>query len=144
MTTTHAATTVDPATIAASIFQRAEQAWNDADGAAFGALFADESDFVNIRGEHHRGSIAIGRGHQGIFDTIYAGSRVRYEPELARSVAPGIIVALAAATLEVPAGPFQGVHNARMTVVIAEDDDRWLITAFHNTILAGGAGGPSN
>ena len=99
---------------------------------------------MNIRGEHHRGSIAIGRGHQGIFDTIYAGSRVRYEPELARSVAPGIIVALAAATLEVPAGPFQGVHNARMTVVIAEDDDRWLITAFHNTILAGGAGGPSN
>jgi uncharacterized protein (TIGR02246 family) len=142
MTTTTTAT--DSTAIAASIFQQADDAWNAADGAAFGALFAEESDFVNIRGEHHRGAVAIGHGHQAIFDTIYAGSRVRYEPELARTVAPGIIVALAAATLEVPAGPLQGVLNARMTIVIAEQDGRWLITAFHNTLVAGGPGGPSN
>jgi uncharacterized protein (TIGR02246 family) len=138
MTTTLTDAATDPATIAASLFQQAEQAWNAADGAAFGALFTEESDFVNIRGEHHRGSVAIARGHQGIFDTIYAGSRVRYEPELARSVAPGTIVALAAATLEVPAGPLQGVLNARMTVVITEQGGRWLITAFHNTLIREG------
>ena len=135
MTTALTDVATDPATIAASLFQQAEDAWNAADGAAFGALFTEESDFVNIRGEHHRGSVAIGRGHQAIFDTIYAGSRVRYEPELARTVAPGTIVALAAATLEVPAGPLQGVHNARMTVVITEQDGRPLITAFHNTLV---------
>ena len=138
MTTTAVTAATDPATIAASLFQQAEDAWNAADGAAFGALFTEESDFVNIRGEHHRGSVAIARGHQGIFDTIYAGSRVRYEPELARTVAPGTIVALAAATLEVPAGPLQGVLNARMTVVLTEQDGRWLITAFHNTLVAEG------
>ncbi len=142
MTTT--TTTTESVATAAKIFQQLEDAWNAADGAAFGALFTEESDFVNIRGEHHRGPIAIGRGHQGIFDTIYAGSTVRYEPELARSVAPGITVALAAATLEVPAGPLQGVHNARMTVVIAEEGDRALVTAFHNTLVAGGPGGPSS
>jgi uncharacterized protein (TIGR02246 family) len=139
MTTALTDAATDPATIAASLFQQAEQAWNDADGAAFGALFTEESDFVNIRGEHHRGAVAIGRGHQGIFDTIYAGSRVRYELELARSVAPGIIVALAGATLNVPAGPLQGVLHARMTVVITEQDGPWLITAFHNTLVAEGA-----
>ena len=138
MTTALTDAATNPATIAASLFQQAEDAWNAADGAAFGALFTEESDFVNIRGEHHRGSVAIARGHQGIFDTIYRGSRVRYEPELARSVAPGTIVALAAATLEVPAGPLQGVLNARMTVVITEQDGRWLITAFHNTLVAEG------
>ena len=69
---------------------------------------------------------------------MHAGSRVRYEPELARSVAPGTIVALAAATLEVPAGPLQGVRGARMTVVITEQGGRWLITAFHNTLVAEG------
>ena len=136
MTTALTDVATDPATIAASLFQQAEDAWNAADGAAFGALFTEESDFVNIRGEHHRGSVAIARGHQGIFDTIYKGSTVRYEPELARSVAPGTIVALAAATLEVPAGPLQGVLNARMTIVITEQDGRWLITAFHNTLVA--------
>jgi uncharacterized protein (TIGR02246 family) len=138
MTTALTDVATDPATIAASLFQQAEDAWNAADGAAFGALFTEESDFVNIRGEHHRGSVAIARGHQGIFDTIYKGSTVRYEPELARSVAPGTIVALAAATLEVPAGPLQGVLNARMTIVITEQDGRWLITAFHNTLVAEG------
>jgi len=138
MTTALTDTATDPATIAASLFQQAEDAWNAADGAAFGALFTEESDFVNIRGEHHRGSVAIARGHQGIFDTIYRGSRVHYQPELARSVAPGTIVALAAATLEVPAGPLEGVLNARMTIVITEQDGRWLITAFHNTLVAEG------
>jgi uncharacterized protein (TIGR02246 family) len=135
MTTALTDVATDPAAIAASLFQQAEQAWNDADGAAFGALFTEESDFVNIRGEHHRGSVAIARGHQGIFDTIYAGSRVQYRPESARSVAPGIIVALAGATLEVPAGPLAGVLEARMTVVITQQGGRWLITAFHNTLV---------
>jgi uncharacterized protein (TIGR02246 family) len=122
--------------IATGIFQQAERAWNDADGAAFGALFTEDSDFVNIRGEHHRGATAIGHGHQAIFDSIYKGGTVQYRPERARSVAPGVIVALAAATLEVPGGPLQGVHNARMTIVIVEQDGGWLITAFHNTLVA--------
>ena len=115
MTTTSA----DPTTIATTILERAERAWNDADGAAFGALFADESDFVNVRGEHHRGADNIGHGHQAIFDTIYAGSNVRYRLAVARPVA-GVILAVANATLDVPTGPLQGIHNARMTMVIAE------------------------
>ena len=134
MTATLAQT--DAAAVAASIFQQLEDAWNVADGAAFGAVFAEESDFVNIRGEHHRGPVAIGRGHQGIFDTIYKGSKVDYRPELARSIAPGIIVALAGATLEVPAGPLQGTREARMTVVVVEEDGRWLVSSFHNTLVA--------
>jgi uncharacterized protein (TIGR02246 family) len=127
------------AAAATAIFQQLEDAWNAADGAAFGAAFTEDSDFVNIRGEHHRGAVAIGHGHQAIFDSIYKGSKVEYRPESARSVAPGVIVALAGATLEVPAGPLAGVHEARMTVVIVERDGRWLLTAFHNTLVAQGA-----
>ena len=54
---------------------------------AAGSHPLSESDFVNVRGEHHRGATAIARGHQGIFDTIYAGSTVRYRLELARELA---------------------------------------------------------
>ena len=131
-------TQTDATIAAAMIFQQLEDAWNAADGAAFGAAFAEESDFVNIRGEHHRGPVAIGRGHQGIFETIYKGSKVEYRPELARSIAPGVVVALAGATLEVPAGPLQGTLEARMTVVLVEQDGRWLVTSFHNTLVAEG------
>ena len=92
-----ATTTVDPSAIVAATVAHMEQAWNAADGAAFGEVFADDSDFVDIRGTHHRGVADIAHGHQAIFDSIYAGSTVRYELEGARQVAPGCIVALATA-----------------------------------------------
>ena len=126
----------DAPEIAATVLEQAEQAWNEADGAAFGALFAAESDFVNIRGEHHRGGAVIGRGHQAIFDTIYAGSTVRYRVEFARPLAPGQILAVAGATLEAPTGPMRGVNHSRLTAILVLQDGRWLITAFHNTLVA--------
>jgi len=41
----------------------------------------------------HRGAVAVGRGHEAIFSTIYAGSTVDLQVEMARSVAPGVVVA---------------------------------------------------
>ena len=49
------------------IVERLEAAWNAMDGPAFAAAFAAEADFVNIRGEHHRGQAAIAAGHAAIF-----------------------------------------------------------------------------
>ncbi|MCW2812219.1 MAG: hypothetical protein JWP61_2677, partial [Friedmanniella sp.] len=69
--------TVSPpqaAQVATDVLGRLESAWNDGDGAAFGALYAPEASFVTIRGEHIVGSEAIGRGHAAIFGSIYAGS----------------------------------------------------------------------
>jgi uncharacterized protein (TIGR02246 family) len=126
----------DPLAIASDVLDRAERAWNAGDGAAFGALFADGSDFVNIRGDHHRGKDAIGRGHQAIFDTIYAGSTVSYRAESARPLGPGHILAIAGATLEAPGGPLRGTNHSRATLVLADTGERWEVTAFHNTLLA--------
>jgi uncharacterized protein (TIGR02246 family) len=131
-------TTENHTALAATFVENLEQAWNVADGTAFGAQFADESDFVNVRGEHHRGATAIARGHQGIFDTIYADSTVRYRLELARELAPGVIMAVASATLDVPGGPLKGIHNSRFTMLIVEQGDDWRIAAFHNTFVAEG------
>src|SRR5687767_6285242 len=100
--------------LAASWFSQLEQAWNRADGDAFGKLFADDADFVDIRGDHHQGSVAIGRGHQAIFDTIYAGSTVGYQVESVRPVAEGTVVVVATATLDAPSGPLRGVNRSRI------------------------------
>lgn len=130
-------TLTDPTTLATATFAALERAWNAADGQGYGAPFADEADFVNVRGEHHRGgSDYIGRAHQGIFDSIYAGSTVRYEVDVARSLAPGVVLAVARATLDAPSGPLQGVSHARLTVVLTEQDGRSVISAFHNTLVA--------
>ena len=134
-----AAAHAEPAEVAASIFDHLEHAWNRHDGAAFAAVFADETDFVDIRGEHHHGDPAmIDIGHQALFDSIYADSAVRYRVEHARRLEGGCIVAIAASILDAPHGPLQGQHEARMTAVLVADARRWRITAFQNTLVTNG------
>jgi len=58
--------------------------------------------------------------------------------EVARPLAPGHILAVAGATLEAPTGPMRGLNRSRLTAVLALQDDRWVITAFHNTLIAEG------
>ena len=120
--------------VAADTFERLADAWNRGDGMAYGQQFAAEADFVDIRGDHHRGAAAIGHGHQAIFDSIYAGSTVTYEVEVARSLASGVVLAIATSTLVAPSGPLQGTNNSRTTVVLSEGDDGWSISALHNTL----------
>ncbi len=127
-----------PADIAAATFERLEQAWNRADGPAFGAEFTDDADFVDIRGVHHRGRVAIETGHQAILDTIYRGSTVGYAVETTRLLGTGSIVAVVGARLDAPAGPMAGTNRSRLTATLVPVDDRWAVTTFHNTLLLAG------
>jgi uncharacterized protein (TIGR02246 family) len=129
-------TGTDARTIAAAWLEEIESAWNRADGSGFAESFTEDAEFVDIRGSHHRGVTAIAQGHQAIFDTIYAGSTVRYQVEVARSIAPDTVLAVAGATLEAPTGPLRGINHARFTAVLTHRDGRWAATAFHNTLVA--------
>ena len=111
-----------------------ETAWNAMDGAAFAAPFADDADFVNIRGEHFRGRTAIAAGHGEIFRTIYAGSTNRCILEGARLLRPDVALAHARAELTVPRGPLAGRHTARFSLVLTRESGDWEIAAFHNTM----------
>ena len=125
----------NPIELAGRLFAHLEKAWNAGDGAAFGEPFADETDFVDIRGVHHRGDgHQVGQDHQGILDSIYRGSTVQYTVTSAREVAPGCVLAHASATLESPTGPLQGTRSSTITAVIL-DTDGGRITAFHNTLV---------
>ena len=78
--------------IVAEIVSELENAWNAADGDAFARPFAEDADFVNIRGEHHRTRGAIAKGHHAILSTIYKGSVVRFQVAAVRAIAPGVIL----------------------------------------------------
>jgi len=122
---------------AEQFFRNFEAAWNAADGTRLGAEFADVTDFVNIRGTHfHCGPDLIGTAHQEIFDTIYRGSTNRIRLDRVREIAPGILLVHATSTLDAPTGPLAGVHQAKMSALLVEGDDRtWKATAFHNTLI---------
>ena len=127
----------DVAAVAETIMQRLELAWNRADGAAFGEPFSADADFVAIRGDLHTGREAIAAGHQQIFDTIYAGSTVRYEVLQARELDGQVIVAHIRGTMDAPGGPLAGQHACTITLVLLRHDDKYEITAFHNTLVTG-------
>ncbi len=118
-----------------AIVKELENAWNAADGTRFGVPFTDDADFVTIRAEHLRSREAIAKGHQGIFDTIYKGSTVRYELDSARPVAPGVAVAHVKTELKAPIGPLAGTHNSLFTLVLVQQQNAWRIAAFHNTLF---------
>ena len=129
--------TTDPQTVAGDFYAQLEKAWNAADGAAFGERFAADASFVDIRGEAHDGVPAIAEGHQAIFDTIYRGSTVRYDLDLARAVTDSVVLSRAKATLTVPGGPLAGTHRSMLTTVLRQTDEGWSAVAFHNTLVGG-------
>lgn len=67
--------TSEATAVSTALLEHLERAWNDADGAAFGEVFTEDCDFVDIRGGHHRGRGAVAAGHQALFDSIYRGAR---------------------------------------------------------------------
>jgi uncharacterized protein (TIGR02246 family) len=121
--------------IVSDLVSELEEAWNAADGARFARHFSEDADFVNIRGEHLRTREVIAKGHQAIFDTIYAGSVVRYNVAGVRAIAPAVLLAHVRATLNAPTGPLAGEHRSLFTLVLVQDQNAWNIAAFHNTLV---------
>ena len=128
-------TETSPTAIATDLLAQLEAAWNAGDGAAYGAPFASDADFVDIRGDHHRGAAAIGGGHQAVLDSIYRGSTTTYRVDGARHLAPACVLAHATATLDAPGGPLAGRHTSTVTAVLVQGDAGWRIAAFHNTLV---------
>jgi uncharacterized protein (TIGR02246 family) len=127
----------NPEVVARDVVARLERAWNEADATAFGAPFAEDADFVDIRGDHHRSRNAIAAGHRAILDSIYKGSRIRYELKQARELAKDVIVAHVDAELDTPSGPLAGKAKAIPSMVLVRGDNGWEIASFHNTMVAG-------
>src|SRR5215207_1694094 len=109
------------------IVGRLEAAWNAWDGDAFAAPFADDADFVNVRGEHFRTRSAIAAGHAGIFRTIYAGSTNRYTIESARLLGADVALVHVRAELDGPQGPLAGRHDACFSLVLVRATGGWEI-----------------
>jgi uncharacterized protein (TIGR02246 family) len=121
--------------VAEQIVKRLEDAWNAGDGAAFGAPFTPDADFVDIRGVWHAGN-AIAAGHQQIFDTVYSGSTVHYELLQTRPLDDHVILGHVRGRLSAPTGPLAGENEALASVVIVREGDDHRIAAFHNTLVA--------
>lgn len=82
-----------------ALASRLGAAWAAGDGDAFAAAFAEDADFIDIRGGHHAGRAAIARTHASIFATVYRGSTATYEVAGTRDLGPGCVLGRLAATV---------------------------------------------
>ncbi|GAA4523963.1 SgcJ/EcaC family oxidoreductase [Amycolatopsis samaneae] len=110
-----------------------ERAWNAGDGAAWGARFAEDADFVDVVGRIQRGRKVIAEEHQKIFDTIYRGSLLEIRRLDVRPIGEGALLVHTTSKLRVPGGPRKGEWAAIQTKVVRDGE----IMAFHNTGLTG-------
>lgn len=131
----------NPEEIGRRIISQLESAWNAGDGPGFARPFADNADFVDIRGVHHQGGEAIGHGHQAIFDSIYRGSRIAYRLTHARELADGVILVHSTGELDTPSGPLAGKGEALQSLVLVREGEEWKVASFHNTVVAPPPGG---
>jgi uncharacterized protein (TIGR02246 family) len=76
-----------------ALVSEVEQAWNTHDVGRFAACFAEDADFVNVRGWWWRGREEIERMHALFHQTIFSDSTMELECASVREVASGVVVA---------------------------------------------------
>jgi uncharacterized protein (TIGR02246 family) len=76
----------------AALVGEVEQAWNTHDMSSFAACFAEDADFVNVRGWWWRGHDEIERNHALFHETIFSDSSMDLELAAVREVGSSVAV----------------------------------------------------
>jgi uncharacterized protein (TIGR02246 family) len=75
-----------------ALLAEVEQSWNTHDMSRFAACFAQNADFVNVRGWWWRGRGEIERNHALSHETIFRASTMELECASAKEVGAGVVV----------------------------------------------------
>ena len=124
-----------------------EEAWNRHDMDAFGRLFADDADFVNVRGTRWIGRPAIQEAHTASHAAQFKNSRLRVGETTLRFPMPEVAVARSLWDLEghtTPTGEPQPARKGILTNVLAKGPAGWKSSAAehrHRAATAVGAAG---
>ena len=126
---------------------RLAEAWNRHDMDAFGALFTQDADFVNVTGQLWKGRKEIQRRHAYTHGAvpreavpeaapanygIFKSSTYQFDRIDVRMLRPNLAIAHGAWTMRGDARTSEPRHGM-MTFTIIRDGDNWLYEAVQNT-----------
>ena len=123
-----------------AVMDRFVGAWNQHDAKAFAAVFAEDADFTNWRGEGVSGRSKIEEFHAPIFATIFKNSHQSYTAIKTRFIRPDV------AAVDVHwqmTGATDAQGNPRpdrqglLNFVMAKNAGEWQILVMHNLDLTG-------
>lgn len=132
---THGKNTANPADEAAihDLVRQLLAAWNRGDGHAYGALFADDADYVAFDGSHTKGRQEIATSHQELFDKWVKGTRLVGKIESVRFLSPEVALVHATGSTIFPGEDKpRPSRDSIQTLVVIQRGGEWIFTAFHN------------
>lgn len=118
------------------------QAWMARDGAAIGALFADDADFVNVVGIWWEDRAAIAKAHGYALKSFFRQTRLVPGKVKVRQLDGGTAVVHCRFHLSGQAAPDGRTADPRSTVlifVLEHREDGWIAVAAQNTDIVPGA-----
>ena len=113
-------------------------AFNRHDAKAFTSFYTPDAELVTVRGERMRGAAEIERGLTAIFATRAKAVSLRTLDTTVRFIRPDVAVAHVTNELSGlvnPGGEQLPAHRELSIRVLVKEQGRWLVTAFHNTMV---------
>jgi len=126
----------------AEFFAAFVSAWHDRDGAAIGALFAEDADFVNVVGLWWRRRTDIARAHDYALKSFFADTRLDPRATTLRLLGESHAVVHCRFHLSgqrAPDGSRAGDRQTVMSVVLERRGAGWLAVSAQNTDVQPGA-----
>jgi uncharacterized protein (TIGR02246 family) len=114
------------------------EAFNQHDAKAFIRFYTQDAELVTVRGERMKGAAEIEKGLAAIFATRARAVTLRTLDVSVRFIRPDVAVAHVTNELSglvSAAGEPLPPHRELSIRVMAKEQGRWLVTAFHNTIV---------
>jgi uncharacterized protein (TIGR02246 family) len=118
-----------------AVMDRFMDAWNRHNAKAFAAVFAEDADFTNVRGNGASGRAKIEDFHAPMFATIFSKTHQEYTDIKTRLIRPDV------ASVDVHwkmTGAIDAEGNPRpereglLSFVMAKNAGRWEIAVMHN------------
>ncbi|NEC89073.1 SgcJ/EcaC family oxidoreductase [Streptomyces sp. SID12501] len=122
-----------------ALWETMARGWAAGDATLFAASFATDCDFTTVRGDKPPGRAGIEAGHDRLFRTQYAGTRLDARVTAVRHLRPGLATAEAESTVRAADGTALASTHALAVVERTgthDGPDLWQIVAFHNMVPA--------
>ena len=143
--TMHNSTQTDEVAAIRQVLADLAACWNRADGAAYGALFTDDADYIDVTGTRTRGGAAIGKAHQFLWDRFLKGSILEADDNAdVQLIAPDVAIVVASGASRL-AGQVAAPADRQSinTTVLIKRDGVWRIRAFQNGRIQPFQGAPN-
>jgi len=121
-----------------AVIDRFVDAWNRHDAKAFAAVFAEDADFTNWRGEGASGRSKIEEFHAPMFATIFKNSYQSYTAINTRFIRPDVAAVdvhweMTGAT-DAQGNP-RPDHRGLLSFIMTKNAGQWQILVMHNLDL---------